>query len=70
MTLGLTDLAHGGVVEISRANPHERRAYEVHVGYYGTVLKLLLPRNAPILSLLSHVRHATDDFKMSDELLW
>jgi hypothetical protein len=57
LTLGLTDLSHGGVVEISFAVPHRRRLSEVIVRHrlLDGEQTILLPQNAPILALIGYL---------------
>jgi hypothetical protein len=74
LTLGLTDLSHGGEVEISFATVHKRRLSEVVVrkmsrGPEQVKQVVLLPSDAPILALLGYLD--PDDFgRMSEILLW
>jgi len=57
LTLGLTDLSHGGVVEISFAIPHRRKLSEVIVSHRlrDAEQTILLPQDAPILALISYL---------------
>ena len=58
LTLGLTDLSHGGVVEISFAVPHRRRLSEVVVEHRSLDAEqtILLPQDAPILALIGYLK--------------
>lgn len=69
ITLGLTDISRGGVVEIARAVPHSRRLVEVELKDADGPLKIFLPKNAPTLSVLSYA-HCSAVVTMSDALLW
>jgi len=69
LTLGLTDLVHGGTIEISRSAVHLRGYVEVNVEYEMSDVTMLLPRDAPTLSLLSYI-HASRVHNMSKILLW
>jgi hypothetical protein len=57
LTLGLTDLSHGGVIEISFAVVHKRKLSEVIVRDWSGDIKqtVLLPQDAPILALISYL---------------
>ena len=70
-TLGLTDLSHGGVVEISFAVAHKRKLSEVIVRHRFQVAeqKVLLPQDAPILALIGYLE-PTKFGSMSDLQLW
>jgi len=71
LTLGLTDLSHGGVVEICFASVHRRRLSEVIVRhrFQSSEQKVLLPQDAPILALIGYLD--PDEFgSMSDIQLW
>lgn len=72
LTLGLTDLSHGGVVEICLTNVHRRRLSEVTIvrhRFQNTKQKVLLPRHAPILALIGYLE-PTKFGSMSDMQLW
>jgi hypothetical protein len=71
LTLGLTDLSHGGVVEISFAVPHKRRLSEVIVRRRFTDIQqtILLPQGAPILALIGYLE-PTDFGSMHEMQLW
>jgi hypothetical protein len=71
LTLGLTDLSHGGVVEISFAVVHKRRLSEVIVRrpLLDYEQKILLPQDAPILALIGYLE-PTYFGSMSDVQLW
>ena len=58
LTLGLTDLSHGGMVEISFAIPHKRRLSEVIVRHrlLDAEQTILLPQDAPILALIGYLQ--------------
>ena len=55
LTLGLTDLSHGGVIEICFVFPHRRRLSEVTVkdGFVKQVV--FLPQQSPILALMGYL---------------
>jgi hypothetical protein len=57
ITLGLTDLSHGGVIEISFAVAHKRMLSEVIVRDWSGNGKqtVLLPKDAPVLALLAYL---------------
>jgi len=71
LTLGLTDLSHGGMVEICFAVVHERKLSEVIVRHRlkYTKQRVLLPQDAPILALIGYLE-PTKFGSMSDMLLW
>ena len=71
LTLGLTDLSHGGTVEICFAVFHKRRLSEVSVKYDANSgsQKVLLPSDAPILALLSYLERSKFG-RMFDIRLW
>lgn len=71
LTLGLTDLSHGGVVEISFAIPHKRRLSEVIVRHRFLDAKqtILLPQDAPILALIGYLE-PTEFGRMCEMQLW
>lgn len=71
LTLGLTDLSHGGVVEISFAIPHKRRLSEVIVQhrFLDAEQTILLPQDAPILALIGYLE-PTEFGKMCEMQLW
>lgn len=71
LTLGLTDLSHGGVVEISFAVPHRRKLSEVVVRHRLLDAKqtILLPQNAPILALIGYLE-PTEFGSMREMQLW
>ena len=71
LTLGLTDLSHGGVVEISFADVHKRRLSEITVRHRFRDAKqtVFLPQYAPILALIGYLE-PTKFGSMSDMLLW
>jgi hypothetical protein len=71
LSLGLTDLSHGGTVEICLAVFHTRRLSEVSVKYDADSgsQKVLLPSDAPILALLSYLEQSKFGC-MSDIRLW
>lgn len=60
LTLGLTDLSHGGVLEISFAIPHKRGLSEVIVRhcFRDAEQTILLPQGAPILALIGYLEPA------------
>jgi hypothetical protein len=62
LTLGITELTDGGVIEISFAFPHRRRLYEVKIDQQ----VVLLPPDAPILALIAYL----DPGSMSGIQLW
>jgi hypothetical protein len=57
LTLGLTDLSHGGLIEISFAVAHKRKLSEVTIRDWSgdTKQTVLLPQEAPILALISYL---------------
>jgi hypothetical protein len=67
LTLGVTDLVHGGIIEISRSANHTRGSYEVNIE--GSELRILLPPSASIFSVISYL-HASRDYNMCKILLW
>jgi len=71
LALGLTDLSHGGVVEVSSAVVHKRRLSEVIVRrrFQDTEQKVLLPHDATILALIGYLE-PTKFGSMSDMQLW
>jgi hypothetical protein len=69
LTLGLTDLSHGGMVEICFAVVHKRRLSEVIVRGYGVEQKVLLPQDAPILALIGYLE-PIEFMSMADMQLW
>lgn len=71
LTLGLTDLSHGGVIEISFAVLHRRRLSEVIVRHRFDPIeqKVLLPQDAPVLALISYLE-TTKFGSMSGMQLW
>jgi hypothetical protein len=71
VTLGFTYLSHGGVIEISRTILHSRRPYEINVEFLGyqSSQKILLPKDASSLSLISYI-HARYIGRLSDIMLW
>ena len=71
LTLGLTDLSHGGVVEIFFALVHRRRPSEVTVrgGFLDAEQKVFLPQDAPILALIGYLA-PTKFGSMSEMQLW
>ncbi|KAF8813008.1 hypothetical protein BYT27DRAFT_7181963, partial [Phlegmacium glaucopus] len=71
LTLGLTDLSHGGMVEISFAFPHKRRLSEVIVRhrFRDTEQTILLPQDAPILALIGYLK-PTKFGSMCEMQLW
>jgi hypothetical protein len=58
LTLGLTDLSHGGMVEISFAIPHKRGLSEVIVRhrFRDAEQTILFPQDAPILALIGYLK--------------
>ena len=67
LTLGITELTDGGVIEISFTFPHRRRLYEVTVKSANSDQKVvLLPPGAPICTLLGYL----DPSCMSRIQLW
>jgi hypothetical protein len=70
-TLGLTDLSHGGMVEIAFAIPHRRRFCEVTVESSELRFKrtILLPQDASILALMSYLDRS-EIGSMSEIQLW
>lgn len=71
LTLGLTDLSHGGMVEVSFAVAHRRRLSEVTVRhrFQDAQQKVLLPQDAPILALMGYLE-PTKFGSMADMQLW
>ena len=71
LTLGFTDLSHGGVVEICFAIVHSRGLSEVIVRHRSqdAEQKVLLPQDAPILALIGYLK-PTEFGSMSDMQLW
>jgi hypothetical protein len=70
LTLGLTDLSHGGIIEISFAFPHRRRLSEVTVRQgEGGEQVVFLPQDAPILAILGYLDPG-EFGNMSDMQLW
>jgi hypothetical protein len=71
LTIGLTDLSHGGVIEISFAVVHRRKLSEVVVQLHllGTQQKVLLQQDATILALIGYLK-PTVFGKMSDMQMW
>jgi hypothetical protein len=67
LTLGVTDLVHGGIIEISRSANHTRGSYEVNIE--GSESRILLPSNAPVFSVVSYL-HASRSHNMSKIMLW
>jgi len=70
LSLGFTDLSHGGVVEISFTFPHRRRLSEVkvrHSEYFEQTI--LLSPDAPILALLGYLDQV-EFGGMSNVQLW
>jgi len=67
LTLGVTDLVHGGTIEISRSADHTRGSYEVNIE--GSESKILLPPNASVFSVISYL-HASRNHNMCKILLW
>lgn len=70
LTLGLTDLSSGGIVEISRTAAQRRRMADVTVED-GAIKKptILLPPDAPILAVLSYLL-VWGKVSMSQNMLW
>jgi len=71
LTLGRTDLSHGGVVEICFAFVHKRGLSEVIVRhrFRDAQQKFLLPKDTSILALLGYLKPG-DFGRMSDMQLW
>ena len=71
LTLGLTDLSHGGVVEICFAFAHKRGLSEVIVRhrFRDAQQRFLLPEDTSILALLGYLKPG-DFGRMSDMQLW
>jgi len=71
LTLGLTDLSHGGVVEICFAFVHQRGLAEVIVRhrFRDAKQKILLPEDTSILALLGYLKPGAFG-RMSDLQLW
>ncbi len=71
LTLGLTDLSHGGVVEICFAFVHRRGLSEVIVRhrFRDAQQKFLLPEDTSILALLGYLKPG-DFGRMSSMQLW
>jgi hypothetical protein len=55
LTLGVTDLSHGGVIEICFVFPHRRRLSEVTVNYGFSKQVVFLPQQSPILALMGYL---------------
>jgi hypothetical protein len=71
LTLGMTDLSHGGIIETSFVVPHQRRLSEITVKFSGDedVQRILLPRDASILAVLSYLDRSRIG-NISDIQLW
>jgi len=71
LTLGLTDLSHGGVIEICFASVHKRGMSEVIVRhrFRDVQQKFLLPEDTSILALLGYLKPG-DFGRMFDMQLW
>jgi hypothetical protein len=71
LTLGLTELSHGGVIELSSTFPHKRRLAEVTIQQrFGSGKQVvLLPQDAPILALIGHLERKKFG-SMSSLQLW
>jgi hypothetical protein len=70
LTLGLTDLVHGGGIEISRTTNHNRGSCEVNVeSCLGDESTMLLLPGASTLSVLSYI-HSSRIHNMCKILLW
>jgi hypothetical protein len=71
LTIGLTDLSHGGVVEICFSLVHKRQLSEVIVRsrFQDTEQRVLLPQNSTILALIGYLDPSKFG-SMSDMLLW
>lgn len=67
LTLGVTDLVHGGIIEISRSADHTRGSYEVNIE--GSNFRILLPPSASVFSVISYL-HASRNYNMCKILLW
>ncbi|TFK70123.1 hypothetical protein BDN72DRAFT_896704 [Pluteus cervinus] len=62
-TIGLTDLSHGGEIEISRIHLHKRKLIEFKVEFKGITSSdriLLLPADAPVLAAISYLNSVAD----------
>lgn len=71
LTIGSTLLGHGGAIELHRAVVHSRQSQVITVGFMHSRVTqtILLPSNASILALISHIR-APDGGRLSDIMLW
>ncbi|KAJ7581814.1 hypothetical protein C8J56DRAFT_1029289 [Mycena floridula] len=68
-TIGMLNMPNHGVVELAWMQRHSREPREVRFTHFGTTMIALLPGNAPILTLFSHV-HTQGRLRLSKVELW
>ncbi|TFK70120.1 hypothetical protein BDN72DRAFT_795723 [Pluteus cervinus] len=69
-TIGVTDLASGGEIEICRTFPHQRKLIEFKVEFEtfkSSTRILLLPADAPVLAVISYLNGVADFSKL---MIW